>query len=558
MNSHPDKENGGDLRAVVEDLTTRLKRVEEQLGIASLPTSVAERKVEPVQDNVLPKQDNEPERESLEFEVGQTWFALIGIVALAIGMGFLLSLPFASLPSWLPSLAGYVASILVFSVAQLSRKSFKVISKYLRGAGILLLFFASIRLFYFGETAALGTNSLLGQSVLILTIGINLILAWRRNSQVLFVMAILTGCGSALAIGSAVFVGVTLTGLAALGVYAQLKRNWRSLTPVVFTALMLTYSIWAIGNPVIGNPLGIVIQGYPIVFSIPLWILVFSYAVMLRPDRTQEDAPVQVGGLLMCGLGYGVFFLHHLLGFESQLIVSQLVMAVVLLGIAFVFWTREKSSFNTFMYAMTGYMALSIALIKWFDSPEVFVALSLQSLIVIATAIYFSSKFIILANCLIFIGIILGYIAVSHGEQGMSIGFGIVALVSARILNWQKERLTLQTEFMRNAYLAIAFAVLPYALFYLAPDKFVAVAWVALSLFYYGLFLFFGNRKYRWMGHSTLLLTALYVVLIGTAKLESHYRIITFLALGSIMIIVSLIFSYIRGKQATNDKPEES
>ena len=83
MNSHPDKENGGDLRAAVEDLTTRLKRVEEQLGIASLPTSIAERKVEPVLDNVLPKQDNEPERESLEFEVGQTWFALIGIVALA-------------------------------------------------------------------------------------------------------------------------------------------------------------------------------------------------------------------------------------------------------------------------------------------------------------------------------------------------------------------------------------------------------------------------------------------------------------------------------------------
>jgi len=265
-----------------------------------------------------------------------------------------------------------------------------------------------------------------------------------------------------------------------------------------------------------------------------------------------------MGGLLMCGLGYGVFFLHHLLGFESQLIVAQLVIAVLLLGIAYVFWTREKSSFSTFLYAMTGYMALSIALIKWFDSPEVFVALSLQSLIVIATAIYFSSKFIILANCLIFIGIIFGYIAVSEVEQGMSIGFGIVALVSARILNWQKERLTLKTEFMRNSYLAIAFTILPYALFYLAPDKFVAVAWVALSLFYYGLFLFFGNRKYRWMGHSTLLLTALYAVLIGTAKLESHYRIITFLVLGSIMIIVSLIFSYIRGKQATKDKPEES
>ena len=79
-----------------------------------------------------------------------------------------------------------------------------------------------------------------------------------------------------------------------------------------------------------------------------------------------------------------------------------------------------------------------------------------------------------------------------------------------------------------------------------------------LSLFYYGLFLFFGNRKYRWMGHMTLLLTAMYVVLVGTAKLESHYRIITFLALGSIMVIVSLIFSFIRRKQVSSPKQEDS
>ena len=207
---------------------------------------------------------------------------------------------------------------------------------------------------------------------------------------------------------------------------------------------------------------------------------------------------------------------------------------------------------------MTGYMALSIALIKAFDSPEVFVALSVQSLVVIATAIYFCSKFIILANSMIFIGIILGYIALSEGEQGMSIGFGIVALISARILNWQKKRLTLETEFMRNTYLTVAFVVLPFALYYLSPEKFIAVAWLGLSLFYYGLFLFFGNRKYRWMGHLTLLLTALYVVVVGTARLESHYRIITFFALGSIMVIVSVVFSLIRRKQAAGKQPEDS
>ncbi len=548
VSTHPSPgEKDSDLRIVVEQLAQRLERVESRLGM--------ERQEEPVAPVVAEREQAEPvesgkgEGESLEFEVGQTWFALIGIVVLAIGMAFLLSLPFASLPAWAPSVGGYLVSAVILYLAKVSRRSFEVISKYLRGAGMLLLFFATLRLFYFGEVAAFSTGSLVGRGLLLATVAINLTLAWRRGSTFLFVLAVLTGCVAALAVGSAWFVVSTLTALVALSAYGQVAREWRNMAPVVFPACVLTYGLWAIGNPVFGHPVGVVGADYPVVYGIPIWMAIFSYAVMRRPDREAEDTPVQVAGVLMCGMGFSVFFLHHLLGFETRMMGSQLVMAVLLLGISLAYWIRERSKFSTFIYAMTGYMALSVALISAFDSPEVFVALSLQSLVVIATAIYFCSPFIIVANSLIFIGIILGYMVVSEVEQGMSIGFGIVALVSARILNWQKKRLTLQTELMRNTYLVIAFMVFPYALYYMVPEMFVVVAWTGLALFYYGLFLFFGNRKYRWMGHWMLLLTALFAIIIGTSRLESHYRIITFLVLGSIMVIVSLVFSIIRSKR---------
>jgi hypothetical protein len=518
------EQSESDLRAAVLELAQRMDRVEKRLGLVTEETIVPEEAPEFEQSVAAP-----PEKEeSLEFEVGQTWFALIGIVALAIGAAFLLSLPFADLPSWLPSVAGYVVSAIVLYLAKVSRRSFEVISKYLRGAGMLLLFFATLRLYYFGEVTAVSTGSLLGRALLLATVAINLTLAWRRGSTFLFVLAVLTGCVAALAVGTAWFVAATLIG---------------------FPACVLTYAVWAIGYPVFGHPVGVVGTDFPVVYVIPLWMSLFSYAVMRRPDLEAEDTPVQISGVLMCGLGLTVFLLHHLLGFDTRIVSSQLVMAVLLLGISLAYWIREKSKFSTFIYAMTGYMALSVALVSAFDSPEVFVALSLQSLVVIATAVYFCSPFIIVANSLIFIGIILGYMAVSEVEQGMSIGFGIVALVSARILNWQKKRLALQTELMRNTYLVIAFLVFPYALYYMVPEMFVAVAWTGLALFYYGLFLFFGNRKYRWMGHWMLLLTALYAIVIGTARLESHYRIITFLVLGSIMVIVSLVFSIIRSKR---------
>jgi hypothetical protein len=118
-------------------------------------------------------------------------------------------------------------------------------------------------------------------------------------------------------------------------------------------------------------------------------------------------------------------------------------------------------------------------------------------------------------------------------ETGVSVGFGLVALVSARLLNWQQNRLELKTEFMRNAYLLSAFIVFPYALYHLAAPRLVALTWVALAVGYYALNRIVRNQKYRWMGHATLALTALFLVVAGPAHLEATWRIASFLALGS-------------------------
>ena len=48
--------------------------------------------------------------EELEFVVGQNWFALVGIVVLATGVAFTLSLPYPDLPAAVPSLAGFAAA----------------------------------------------------------------------------------------------------------------------------------------------------------------------------------------------------------------------------------------------------------------------------------------------------------------------------------------------------------------------------------------------------------------------------------------------------------------
>jgi hypothetical protein len=172
---------------------------------------------------------------------------------------------------------------------------------------------------------------------------------------------------------------------------------------------------------------------------------------------------------------------------------------------------------------------------------------------VVTTAIWFRSRFIVVANFLIYVAVVAGYVMVAKQESGISLGFGIVALVTARILNWKKDRLELKTELMRNAYLASAFVVFPYALYHLVPAAYVGLAWVGVALFYYGMNLVVRNRKYRWMGHATLLLTALYLLIVGTRQFEPVYRILSFLVLGTVLLVVSLIFTRAHGQSRAKE-----
>ena len=111
----------------------------------------------------------------------------------------------------------------------------------------------------------------------------------------------------------------------------------------------------------------------------------------------------------------------------------------------------------------------------------------------------------------------------------------------------------LRTELMRNAYLIVAFLIVPYALYFLVPGGYISLSWIAVTLVYYGLSLLLHNKKYRWMALGTLLLTISYLLIIGITKLEPVYRIITFLVLGMVLIGISLHYTRMRAKGAHNN-----
>jgi uncharacterized membrane protein len=530
-------------------LEERLARIEAQLARAvEVPAPEVPRESLP-----LMAAEADPKaaggEDEFEFEVGQNWFAIAGILALATGAAFMLSLPYVRLPAGVPSLVGLAAAGGLFLIAHLWQRTFELVASYLRGAGMVLLYFATLRLYFFGTQHVLATGDFAGRALLVLVVAFNLALAWRRKSPWLTGLALLTGYATAIAVGSAWFVLGSVVVLSALVVAASLRAHWPRLGVVGIPLGYLTYLIWAVGNPFLGGALHFTTAPAMAPGGVLAVAAIFAAAAGLRPDRETEDTATCIGALLNCGLGYLLFLGHTLAAFAPDLAGAHGLASAVFLGLAVVFWVRERSRVSTFFYAMTGYAALSVAIMKASTVPEVFVWLSLQSVVVVATAVWFRSRFIVVANFLIYAATFLGYIVVAERETGISLGFGIVALVSARILNWRKDRLELKTELMRNAYLVGAFLVFPYALYHLVPGRHVGLAWVGLALVYYVLNLVVQNRKYRWMGHATLLLTTCYLVIVGTRQFEPVYRIVSFLVLGTVLLIVSLSFTRWRSRQ---------
>lgn len=539
------------LAETLRTLEARLARLEAHLDLAPpdpAPHSADEAAAH--RDAADPDTATPPDAEQdLEFMVGQNWLASVGILVLTCGVGLALLLPLAGLPPFVPSLAGGVVALVLVALAFRWHATFELVAGYFRGAGMALFYCSVLRLYFFGAEHVLSTDRLAGQLLLVVVVAVNVAVALHRRSSWLLALALLTGFVSVVAIGGpwVVFSGITL--LLAIGAWAVLAHGWAWLPLFVIPAGYLAHTLWLINRPWQGRSVELVARPAAGVFFVLAYVLINAVAPLLRRDRAGEDVPTVVAMLLNCGAGYLLFFLATMGAAPGVFGPAHLTAAVVFLGLAIGFRQGDGSQVATFVFAMTGYLALSAALARLIPIPTLFIWLSAQSLLVVATALWFRSKLIVVGNFFIYLGILLAYTVVDKSETGISLVFGIVALLTARILRWQQERLELRTEMMRNAYLASAFLIFPYALYHLVRSAFVPVSWVGIAVAYYLMNLVVRSPKYRWMGHLTLLLTAMYMIMVGIFQLAPGYRIASFLLLGTVLLIVSLVFTLVRARR---------
>lgn len=526
------------LEEALRRLEARLVRLEDFVGLSAEGAPAAGVVAAPV-----------PEGEGLESQIGEFWLARVGVVALIVGLGFLVAYPFATLPALVPCLIGYAAVAGFALLARWWARSLPDLSRLLTGGALFLAYFATLRLHFFSTHPTLDSRGV----ALVLLVGVLAAQMWfavRRRSELTAALVValsfvtsVVGDGRhfPLLLGS-------VTAVLALELYRRF--HWWRLNLLALALGHGLHLLWLLNNPLAGHPLrGVDAPHFNLGF-LAVTTAAFAAAGLSRAQG-EEQVVIRIlrnganclGALLAVGLNARLFHRG-----EPPWVLAGAAGAFLLVAVAY--WRHHRGQFGTGIYACFGYMALSGAIVAWFPSPDYHGWLAWQGLLVAATAVGFRSKIIIVANLFIFGGIYLAYLAVAPATGWINLSFAAVALGTARILNWRQEQLALRTELMRNTYLAAATIIIPYGLYHTVPKSWVSSAWLAAAAGYFLASVVLGNAKYRRMAMATVLATVGYVFIVDLSRLEPAYRIVSFLILGVALLVISMIYARRRKRPA--------
>jgi uncharacterized membrane protein len=540
-----------DLRSL-RRLEARVARVERYLGLVPLSDAELAAMLRENTGAPPPTRISEPGSAEAGFEtsIGEFWLARIGVLALSTGLAFLVAYPFATLPSLVPVALGYGAAGIFFAASRRWRRTLPDTAPILFGGALFLLFFATLRLHFFAANPVVPGRAF-GLAAIVAVLGVEFALVMRRRSEFMTGLVFLLGLAAAVIAGAAWFQFCLITVLAGVVCALSWRNAWSRLGLVAAGLTYLVHLDWLFSHVAFGRPAQGLVAPEGNLTALFLYAALYA-ALGCRPGVEREHPALRASrALLISGGAMLVVLINVQLFHRAEPPWVEVLAGAAFLAAAFLHWRNHQSVYATSVYSCAGYLVLSAAIIRHFPSPDCFAWLAWQGLLVAATAVLFRSKIVIVANLFIFGGIYLIYLVLAPARGAVNLSFAIVALLTARVLNWQKDRLKLRTETMRNIYLGAASIVIPYGLYHTVPPGWVSSSWLLAAGFYFVASAVLHNRKYRWMGMGTILATIGYVFIVDLARLEPAYRIVSFLVLGAVLLGVSVTYARRRREQRT-------
>ncbi|MEJ2593840.1 MAG: hypothetical protein P8100_01630 [bacterium] len=486
-----------------------------------------------------------------ESRIGETGLAWLGNVVLFLGITFFEQYIDNAGHHIVSALFGYISVAGIFTLSHFLRVNYSKMAFIFNLNAYVLLFYVTLRMHFFTAVPVVA-NAYLALVLLGLVAAVQLIIALRKRSVILTGMNIFLLAIIALLSDNTHILFPVLLVSASLAVSYLFRFGWKVLFQLSIILTYLVTLLWFLNNPLMGNQMQAIQEhssGYVYLF---LLAIIYSIATFAKNEESVSNTTLTTS-IVLNGSGFSIIFaLVVVTFFKDNYVLMVGTVAALSLIFSVVLQLRTARRTPPALYALYGFVMMSIAVYGIYGFPEAYFLLAIQSLLVVSIAIWFRSKFIVGMNAILFVILLAVYSRTAELINEVNISFTLAAFVTARILNWKKERLTIKTEALRNIYLFLGFVMMLITLYYLIPDRYITLSWVVAGLVYFLLSIILKNVKYRWMALGTLGAAAVYLFIVDLARIELVYRVIALMFLAIISIGLSIFYA-----RRSRNKPQE-
>ena len=379
--------------------------------------------------------------------------------------------------------------------------------------------------------------------MLVLVLGILFYIAYRQASPLMAGIVLLMFLGSGIIANSTQLISCMAALVSILVMILYYRYGWLRLVFIIIFLTYLTHLNWMINNPLGGNPPEFIKS--PGIGYLCLILSGFSYSMLaLIPRKENLSAEFIIISVVWNGLGFT--FLLTVTAFTyliNKYVPVFGVISVFCITYSILLQQRAELKVTASMYALYGFLALSVSFYGLVKFPGIYMLLALQSLLVVSMALWFRSRFIVVMNSILFVLLLIFYATDQTGLSYINFSFMLVALGTARILNWKKERLNIKTELIRNIYLTAGFMMTLVSFYYAFPESYITASWILAGLLFFFTGRLLNNIKYRWLAIGALLASAIKLIFVDLKQIDIGFRILMFLVLAVISIMVSVLYT---------------
>ena len=520
----------------LNELEARILRIEKGLNIDYLPDD---------KDSTI-KTGEETRKISdetiLESVIGESVLAWLGNIVLFFGLSFLIQYIQNSGYQLASSVFGYISVAGIFVLAHFLKRNNPKMASIFNLNAYLLLFYVTLRLHFYTVSPVVSSKAI-GLTLLTIVSVIQLFFSVKRKSLLQTGTALLLLSIVAIVSDTTHFMLPMAAVIATISVVFLYRFGW---IRIVYLSIILVYLInlfWFFNNPIMGNPLqAIKIHNLGFIYLFAIGGL-YSLIALINKSELFSKSGI-ISAIILNGLGFSTLLLLNVMTFfpDNYVLLIGSISAFCLLY-SVLLQIRSNWKILAAFYALYGFVTFSIAVHGIYDFPRAYFLLAIQSLLVVTMAIWFRSKFIVGMNTLLFISLLIFYLSTSVQTNAINISFSLVALVTARVLNWKKDGLTIRTDLLRNIYLVIGFIMVLITLYHLIPARYITLSWTAVAVIYFALSLILKNVKYRYLALGTMIAATFYLFIVDLAKIELVFRILALMFLAIISIGLSIYYS---------------